>query len=204
MLCSSLSHTLGGSLEAHAFAAIQSQGGYCDAQAALTYQLLSQNPALREFRIAMVDGEDHAFVVIRGQKHAHDIVVDLWAPFASPTLVQDALPMHRTLLRAGEFRHTKPVGTVLPALNIREALRRQAIQRGHYPSIRERFVAEKCRDPDSDITSNLKAPLDQWDTPFSGNPNIRYDVRDESGHRLINGTLRFDMQRIAVSPGPYA
>ncbi|UKE52547.1 Hrp-dependent type III effector protein [Xanthomonas translucens] len=203
MLCSLMSNRLNGRPAARAFIAIQSQGGYCDAQAALTYQLLSQNPALRECRIDMVDGADHVFVVIRGQKPAHDIVVDSWAPFASPTLVQDALSMHRTLLRAGRFSNTKPVGTVLPALNIQEALSELAVQRDRYPSIREQFFAEKYRNPDNTIINNLRNPWDQWDTPFSGNPNVRYDVRDESGRPLIDGPLRFDMQRIALSPGPY-
>ncbi|WP_260607991.1 Hrp-dependent type III effector protein [Xanthomonas cerealis] len=203
MLCSSMASTSRSSPGDRAFIAIQSQGGRCDAQAALTYQLLSQNPALRECRIDMLDGEDHVFVVIRGQKPAHDIVVDPWAPFASPTLVQDALSMHRDLLSAGQFRHTKPAGTVLPALNIQEALNKLALQRERYPSIRERFFAERYRNPDNDIINNLRNPWDQWDTPFSGNPNVRYDVRDESGRRLIDGPLRFDMQRIAVSPGPY-
>ncbi|MGY8559070.1 hypothetical protein [Paracidovorax citrulli] len=203
VLRSSLSYALAGSPQARAFAAIQSQGGYCDAQAALTYQLLSQNPALRDCRIDMADGKDHVFVVIRGQKPAHDIVVDPWAPFASPTLVQDALPMHRTVLRAGQLQHTKTAGTILPPLDIGEALRRQNIQRNQYSSIKERFRAEKNRDADSAITSNLKYTGDQWDAPFSGNPNVRYDVRDDSGRRLIDGPLRFDMQRTALSTGPY-
>ncbi|WP_058361348.1 hypothetical protein [Xanthomonas translucens] len=203
MLCSLMSNRLNGRPAARAFIAIQSQGGYCNAQAALTYQLLSQNPALRECRIDMVDGADHVFVVIRGQKPAHDIVVASWAPFASPTLVQDALSMHRTLLRAGKFSNTKPVGTVLPALNTQEALSELAIQRDRYPSIREQFFGEKYRNPDNAIINNLRNPWDQWDTPFNGNPNVRYDVRDDSGRRLIDGPLRFDMQRIAVSPGPY-
>lgn len=143
VLHSSLAFRIGGRPEFRAFAAIRAQGGYCDAQAGLTYQLLSQNPALRDCRVDMVSGGDHVFVVIRGQTPEQDIVVDAWAPFASPTLTQDALPMHRAILRGAELDYTKPAGTVLPALNIGEALRQQAIDRSNYPSIRENFVAEK-------------------------------------------------------------
>ncbi|MCC4615389.1 Hrp-dependent type III effector protein [Xanthomonas campestris pv. asclepiadis] len=203
VLCSSLSLTTGGIPAARAFVAIQSQGGYCEAQAALAYQLLSQNPALRDCRIDVVGGEDHEFVVIRGQTSEQDIVVDAWAPFASPTLVQDALPMHQALLSGAKLEYTKPAGTVLPALNIEGALSQQAIQRSKYPSIRENYFAEKYRNPDSVIAVQLETSEDQWDIPFSGNPNIRYEVRDESGRRLIYGPLRFDMQRIPFSPGPY-
>lgn len=203
VLHSSLAFRHGGRPEFRALAAIRAQGGYCDAQAGLAYQLLSQNPALRDCRIDMVSGEDHVFVVIRGQTPDHDIVVDPWAPFASPTLVQDALPMHRAILRGAELDYTKPAGTVAPALNIERALRLQAMDRSDYPSIRDNFVAEKFRDPDSAIADQLATPVDQWDVPFSGNPNVRYEVRDESGRQLISGPLRFDMQRIAFAPGPY-
>ncbi|PPT97652.1 Hrp-dependent type III effector protein [Xanthomonas arboricola pv. guizotiae] len=190
-------------LAARALAAIRAQGGYCDSQVRLTYHLLSQNPALRDCRIDMVSGEGHSFVVIRGQTPEHDIVVDAWAPFASPTLAQDALSMHRAILRGAEPDCTKPAGTVLPDLNIGVALRLQAMDRSHYPSIRRNFYAEKYLDPDSAIAERLATPVDQWDVPFSGNPNVRYEVRDESGRQLISGPLRFDMQRIPLSPGPY-
>ncbi len=190
VLHSSLAFRNGGRPEFRALAAIRAQGGYCDAQAGLTYQLLSQNPALRDCRIDMVSGADHTFVVIRGQTPDHDIVVD-------------ALPMHQAILRGAELDYTKPAGTVAPALNIEEALRLQAIDRSDYPSIRDNFYAEKYRDPDSAIAEQLATPVDQWDVPFSGNPNVRYEVRDESGRQLISGPLRFDMQRIPLSPGPY-
>ncbi|MCC4607398.1 Hrp-dependent type III effector protein [Xanthomonas campestris] len=203
VLHSSLAFIYGGGPAFRALAAIRAQGGYCDAQVGLTYQLLSQNPALRDCRIDMVSGRGHVFVVIRGQTPEHDIVVDAWAPFASPTLAQDALSMHRAILRGAELDYTKPAGTVLPALNIGEALRLQAMDRSDYPSIRDYFYAEKYRDPDSAIAEQLATPVDQWDVPFSGNPNVRYEVRDESGRQLISGPLRFDMQRIPSSPGPY-
>lgn len=207
LLRSSLSHTQTDHPVIRAFLAIQWQGGYCDAQASLAYQLLSQNPALAHSRIDLVSGRssdgNHTFVVIRGQEPEHDIVVDPWAPFASPTLVQDALPLHRTLLGAAgsSISHTKPAGDLLPKLEIKEALRRQAITQEQSP-IRDRFVAEKFRDPESHIADHVKDPEDRWDVPFSGNPNVRYDVHDESGRRLNDSPIRFDMQRAASSAGP--
>ncbi|GKS89336.1 hypothetical protein [Acidovorax sp. SUPP2539] len=205
-LRSSLSYALGGSPASRAFVAIQYQGGYCDAQASLAYQLLSQNPALKDSRIDIVDGGpsgNHVFVVIRGETPEQDIVVDPWTTFASPTFVKDALPLHRTLLGAagGGVRQTKPAGTLAAALNITEALRRQSLVKNQ-SSISERFLSEKYRDPDTAITKNLKVKEDRWDVPFSGNPNIRYEVQDESGNRLTDFPLRFDMQRAAADPEP--
>ncbi|GKT16765.1 hypothetical protein AVHY2522_12880 [Acidovorax sp. SUPP2522] len=199
-LRSSLSFTYGGSPAARASVAIQWQGGYCDAHASLTYQLLSQNPTLKDSRIDLIGGgpESHVFVVIRGHTPEQDIVVDPWAPFASPTLVQDALPMHRELLGAagGSVKHTKPAGTVSEALDIQDALRRQALTQEE--SIQKRFIEQKFRYPEDDIASQLKDPRDRWDVPFSGNPNVRYEVQDESGQKLTDFPLRFDMQRTGL------
>lgn len=205
-LRSSLSFSLTASPAARAYLAIQYQGGYCDGQASLAYQLLSQNPALKDSRIDMVDGrpdENHVFVVIRGETSDQDIVVDPWTPFASPTLVKDALPLHQKLLGAAGrgVQQTKPAGTVSAALDITEALRRQNLVK-EQSSIAERFESEKFRYADSAITDNLKGKEDRWDVPFSGNPNVRYEVQDESGNRLTEFPLRFDMQRVAADPGP--
>lgn len=204
-LRSTLSHSFGGSPATRASRAIQFQGGFCDAHAHLTCQLLSQNPALKNSRVDIVNGGaggNHTFVVIRGQKPEWDIVVDPWATFASPTLVQDALPMHRSLLRAADsVVYTKPAGTQSAALDI-EALRQQSLTDNQSP-IEERFKAQKLRDPKDVIADSLKYADDRWDVPFSGNPNVRYEVRDASGHQLTDFPLRFDMQRAASASSPH-
>ncbi|GKS96088.1 hypothetical protein [Acidovorax sp. SUPP2825] len=205
VLRSSLSHSNTGNPTTLATKAIQFQGGNCDAHAGLAYQLLSQNPALKNARIEIVDGGEngnHTFVVIRGKKREHDIVVDPWATFASPTLVQDALPMHRKLLSAsgGGVAHTKPAGTQAAPLDI-EALRQQALIDNRSP-IAEQFKAQRLRAPDDVIRDSVKYADDRWDVPFSGNPNVRYEVRDASGHQLTDFPLRFDMQRVATGTGP--
>jgi len=205
-LRSSLSHSNTGNPTTLATKAIRFQGGNCDAHAGLAYQLLSQNPALRHARIDVVDGGpngNHAFVVIRGKKREHDIVVDPWATFASPTLVQDALPMHRALLGAagGGVAHTKPAGTQSASLDI-EALRQEALIDNQSPII-EQFKANRLRDPADVVTDSVKYADDRWDVPFSGNPNVRYEVQDESGRQLTDFPLRFDMQRAAYAPNPH-
>ncbi|MDA8523499.1 hypothetical protein [Acidovorax sp. NCPPB 4044] len=205
VLRSALSHVHRGSAAFRAKRAIQSQGGNCDAHAHLAYQLLSQNPALKTARIDIVDGGPdgkHTFVVIRGQKSEHDIVVDPWTSFASPALVKDALPMHRALLaaRGGGVSATRPAGAHSDTLDI-EALRQQALIDNQSP-ISEQFKANRLRHPDDTIADSIKYADDRWDVPFSGNPNVRYDVQDASGRKLNDSPIRFDMQRAASSPGP--
>ena len=204
-LRSSLSFVYSGSPAMQAFLAIPYQGGFCDAQASLTYQLLSQNPSLKDSQIDIVHGNrdiKHVFVVIRGDTPDKDIVVDSWTPFASPTFVKDALPMHRTLLGAtGNIRESKPAGTIAPTLPIEEALRRQSLIK-KYSSISERFRDEKSRDPDTEIMQTLEPKGERWDVPFSGNPNVRYEVRDASGQQLTDFPLRFDMQRPGLGRQP--
>ncbi|WOI43395.1 hypothetical protein [Acidovorax sp. BLS4] len=205
VLRSTLSHSNTKNPTIRATNAIQYQSGNCDEHAGLTYQLLSQNPALKNARIDIVDGRpkgNHVFVVIRGQKSEQDIVVDPWATFASPTLVRDALPMHRKLLGAsgGGVAHTKPAGTQAAALDI-EALRQQALIDNRLPIV-EQFKAQRLRAPDDVIRDGVKYAGDRWDVPFSGNPNVRYEVRDASGHQLTDFPLRFDMQRAATGTGP--
>ncbi|WCM93018.1 hypothetical protein M5C99_22245 [Acidovorax sp. NCPPB 2350] len=205
VLRSSLSNVRAHNPALHAFRAIESGGGFCAAQANLTYQLLSQNPALKNSRIDIVNGGldgIHTFVVIRGKKPEPDIVVDPWTPFASPTLAQDALLLHRTSLAAkgGGVVLTKPAGTHSAPLEI-DALRRQALIEDQSP-ISARFRAESTRHPEDAIVNSLKYAGDRWDVPFSGNPNVRYDVRDASGRRLNDSPIRFDMQRVASSAEP--
>lgn len=65
-------------------------------------------------------------------------------------------------------------------------------------SIQKRFIEQKFRYPEDDIASQLKDPRDRWDVPFSGNPNVRYEVQDESGQKLTDFPLRFDMQRTGL------
>lgn len=206
VLRSSLSHSNASNPATRAKRAIQFQGGHCDAHAYLTYQLLSQNPALKNARIDIVDGGpkgNHTFVVIRGKKSEHDIVVDPWATFASPTLVRDALPMHQKLMRAsgGGVAQTKQAGTQSTSLDF-EALRKEAVIDNQL-AITQQFKATRMRDPNDVITDSVKYKQDRWDVPFSGNPNVRYEVRDSSGHVLTESPLRFDMQRVAATASPH-
>ncbi|MDA8444149.1 hypothetical protein [Paracidovorax valerianellae] len=202
-LRSALSYAHGGRAADHAFEAILYQGGYCVAQASLTFELLSRNPALKDSKIDMVHGPKHVFVVIRGETPEHDIVVDPWTPFASPTFAQDALPLHREILeQASEsVRQNKAAGSISSALDIKEALRRQGFK--NQSSISDLFQFERYRDPKTAITKNLEGKEDRWDVPFSGNPNVRYEVRDASGSQLTEFPLRFDMQRAASAPNPH-
>lgn len=188
-----------------ASAAIKYQAGNCNAQASLAFQLLSQNPDLQNSRIDMVHdgaggGHDHVFAVIRGQTPEQDIVVDPWAPFATPTFVVDALPMHRDLLNAGQegIRHTKPAGTVSPpTLDIDEALREQGTVEEN-PPLSEQYLHAMGFDRELGLAIYLGHGKSLWDVPFSGNPNVRYEVQDESGQQLTDFPLRFDMQRTGL------
>lgn len=185
---------------------IQFQGGDCDGHASLAFHLLAQNPAFKDYQIDIVEVSQnvaHVFAVIRGDRPEEDIVVDAWAPFASPTFVQDALPMHRTLLDAerGKIRVSKPAGTVAPAMDIEQALKRQsqwqsAIEK--HSSLSEAFRLHAHHEPDAAITQVLIEKENLWDVPFSGNPNVRYEVRDPSGRALTDFPIRFDMQRAPV------
>ncbi|MDA8444151.1 hypothetical protein [Paracidovorax valerianellae] len=188
-----------------ASAAIKYQAGNCNAQASLAFQLLSQNPDLQNSRIDIVfdgpgGGHDHVFAVIRGQTPEQDIVVDPWAPFATPTFVVDALPMYRDLLSAGQegIRHTKPAGTVSPpTLDIDEALREQGTVEKN-PPLSEQYLHAMGFDRELGLAIYLGHGKGLWDVPFSGNPNVRYEVQDESGHKLTDFPLRFDMQRTGM------
>jgi len=193
-----------------ASAGIKYEGGNCNAQASLAFQLLSQNPGLKHSRIDIIyDGpggtHDHVFVAIRGQTPEQDIIVDPWAPFATPTFAVDALPMHRDLLGAAEagVRQTKPAGFISPPeLDIEDALREQGtVERN--PPVSEQYLNAMGFDRELGLAIYLGSPKGLWDVPFSGNPNVRYEVQDESGRQLTDFPLRFDMQRAAYAPNPH-
>lgn len=193
-----------------AAAAIRWKSGYCTQQAALTFAILRSLPELKDAQIDWVryPHHSHFMVVIRGDTPEHDVIVDPWVPFAVPGLPADATELHREMAQRPDPEKnpkisiwaSKPAGELFAPLEIAEILRNWKKYGGEDLDL-YKYHSQVCSGtPAKNLHTHLnktKAP-DRWDTLYSCNPNVRYQLEGKDGEPPM--MLRFDMQRVAKNP----